>query len=313
MINYKQLYYFWQVAKLGGITRAAEQLHLTPQTLSGQIGELERTLGTSLFVRTGRRMELSAAGQLALPHAEQIFMLGNELEALLHNPGRQGELTLRVGLTDAVPKSIAYRLLAPALQLSQPVRLLCQEEKPEKLFAELALHHLDLVISDRPLPATVGVKGYSHLLGRSPLIWVGTPPLAERARHDFPRALRELPLLLPGANAAQSAPLARWLQEKKLASHVVGEFDDSALMKSFGEAGVGLFPVPEVILEEVCRHYGVEPAGRLDEIQVSYYAISLERRLTHPAVLAVSQTAHQLLSGKAETTNASTTESPADP
>ena len=300
MLNYKQLYYFWQVAKLGGITRAAEQLHLTPQTLSGQIGELERTLGTPLFVRTGRRMELSAAGQLALPHAEQIFMLGNELEALLHNPGRQGELTLRVGLTDAVPKSIAYRLLAPALQLSQPVRLLCQEEKPEKLFAELALHHLDLVISDRPLPATVGVKGYSHLLGRSPLIWVGTPPLAERAHHDFPRALRELPLLLPGANAAQSAPLARWLQEQKLASHVVGEFDDSALMKSFGEAGVGLFPVPEVILEEVCRHYGVEPAGRLDEIQVSYYAISLERRLTHPAVLAVSQQAHQLLSGKPE-------------
>ena len=243
-------------------------------------------------------MELSAAGQLALPHAEQIFMLGNELEALLHHPGRQGELALRVGLTDAVPKSIAYRLLAPALQLSQPVRLLCQEEKPEKLFAELALHHLDLVISDRPLPAAVGVKGYSHLLGRSPLIWVGTPPLAERARHDFPRSLRELPLLLPGANAAQSAPLARWLQEQKLASHVVGEFDDSALMKSFGEAGVGLFPVPEMILEEVCRHYGVEQAGRLDELQVSYYAISLERRLTHPAVLAVSQQAHQLLSGK---------------
>lgn len=300
MLNYKQLYYFWQVAKLGGITRAAEQLHLTPQTLSGQIGELERTLGTPLFVRTGRRMELSAAGQLALPHAEQIFMLGNELEALLHNPGRQGELTLRVGLTDAVPKSIAYRLLAPALQLSQPVRLLCQEEKPEKLFAELVLHHLDLVISDRPLPATVGVKGYSHLLGGSPLIWVGTPTLAARARHDFPRSLRDLPLLLPGANAAQSAPLARWLQEQKLASHVVGEFDDTALMKSFGEAGVGVFPVPEVILEEVCRHYGVEPAGRLDEIQVSYYAISLERRLTHPAVLAVSQQAHQLLSGKAE-------------
>ena len=313
MLNYKQLYYFWQVAKLGGITRAAEQLHLTPQTLSGQIGELERTLGTPLFVRTGRRMELSAAGQLALPHAEQIFMLGNELEALLHNPGRQGELTLRVGLTDAVPKSIAYRLLAPALQLTQPVRLLCQEEKPEKLFAELALHHLDLVISDRPLPATVGVKGYSHRLGCSPLIWVGTPTLAERARHDFPRALRELPLLLPGANAAQSAPLARWLQEQKLATHVVGEFDDSALMKSFGEAGVGLFPVPEVILEEVCRHYGVEPAGRLDEIQVSYYAISLERRLTHPAVLAVSQTAHQLLSGKAEAIHSATTGSPADP
>lgn len=298
MLNYKQLYYFWQVAKLGGITRAAEQLHLTPQTLSGQIGELERTLGTPLFVRTGRRMELSAAGQLALPHAEQIFMLGNELKALLHHPGRQGELALRVGLTDAVPKSIAYRLLAPALQLSQPVRLLCQEEKPEKLFAELALHHLDLVISDRPLPATVGVKGYSHRLGRSALIWVGTPTLAARARHDFPRSLRDLPLLLPGANAAQSAPLARWLQEQKLASHVVGEFDDSALMKSFGEAGVGLFPVPEVILEEVCRHYGVEQAGRLDEVQVSYYAISLERRLTHPAVLAVSQQAHQLLSSK---------------
>ena len=299
MLNYKQLYYFWQVAKQGGITRAAEQLHLTPQTLSGQISELERTLGTALFVRTGRRMELSAAGQLALPHAEQIFMLGNELEALLHNPGRQGELALRVGLTDAVPKSIAYRLLAPALTLPQPVRLLCQEEKPEKLFAELALHHLDLVISDRQLPAAVGVKGYSHLLGRSPLIWVGTPELASRCRSDYPQSLKSLPLLLPGANAAQSAPLARWLQEKKLAAHVVGEFDDTALMKSFGEAGVGLFPVPEVILDEVCRHYGVEQAGRLDEVQVSYYAISLERRLTHPAVVAVTRMAQQLLQADA--------------
>ncbi|MGL4204699.1 MAG: LysR family transcriptional regulator [Aeromonadaceae bacterium] len=298
MLNYKQLYYFWQVAKSGGVTRAAEQLHLTPQTLSGQISELERTLGTELFTRTGRRMELSAAGKLALPHAEQIFMLGKELEALLHNPGRQGELPLRVGLTDAVPKSIAYRLLAPALRLPQPVRLFCHEEKPEKLFAELALHHLDLVISDRPLPASVGVKGYSHLLGRCSLALVGSAELAAACRVDFPHSLRELPLLLPGANAAQSAPLARWLQEKKLAAHVVGEFDDTALMKSFGEAGVGLFPVPEVILDEVCRHYGVELAGRIAEVEVSYYAISLERRLTHPGVLAVSQMANQLLSGK---------------
>ena len=295
MLNYRQLYYFWQVARLGGITRAAEQLHLTPQTLSGQIAELERTLGTPLFNRQGRRLELSAAGELALPHAEQIFLLGNELEALLHQPARQGELTLKVGLTDAVPKSVAYRLMAPALGLAQPVRLVCHEEKPEKLVAELALHHLDLVISDRPLPASVGVKGYSHRLGLSPLIWVGTPELAARCRADYPNSLQQLPLLLPGANAAQSAPLARWLSEQKLTPRVVGEFDDSALMKSFGEAGVGLFPVPEVVLEEVCRHYGVEAAGRLDAVPVSYYAISLERRLTHPAVLAVTERAAQML------------------
>ena len=155
------------------------------------------------------------------------------------------------------------------------------------------------MISDRQLPAAVGVKGYSHLLGRSPLIWVGTPELASRCRSDYPQSLKSLPLLLPGANAAQSAPLARWLQEKKLAAHVVGEFDDTALMKSFGEAGVGLFPVPEVILDEVCRHYGVEQAGRLDEVQVSYYAISLERRLTHPAVVAVTRMAQQLLQADA--------------
>lgn len=295
MLNYRQLYYFWQVARQGGITRAAEQLHLTPQTLSGQIAELERTLGTDLFRRQGRRLVLSPAGELALPHAEQIFMLGKELEALLHQPGRQGELTLRVGLTDAVPKSVAYRLLAPALTLAQSVRLVCHEEKPEKLFAELALHHLELVISDRPLPASVGVKGYNHLLGHSPLIWVGTPALAARCRDGYPHSLQQLPLLLPGANAAQSAPLARWFSEQKLTPHVVGEFDDSALMKSFGEAGVGLFPVPEVVLEEVCRHYSVEAAARLDEVSVSYYAISLERRLTHPAVLAVTERAAAVL------------------
>jgi len=296
MLNYKQLYYFWQVARQGGITRAAEELHLTPQTLSGQIAELERALGTELFRRRGRRLELSPAGELALPHAEQIFLLGKELEALLHQPMRRGELTLRVGLTDAVPKSLAYRLLAPALTLAQPVRLVCHEEKPEKLFAELALHHLELVISDRPLPPSVGVKGYSHRLGHSPLVWVGTPALAAQARANFPAALQQLPLLLPGANAAQSAPLARWLSEQKLTPRVVGEFDDSALMKSFGEAGVGLFPVPEVVLDEVCRHFGVEVAGRLDEVQVSYYAISLERRLTHPAVLAVTGQAGAVLS-----------------
>ena len=296
MLNYKQLYYFWQVARQGGITRAAEELHLTPQTLSGQIAELERALGTELFRRRGRRLELSPAGELALPHAEQIFLLGKELEALLHQPTRRGELTLRVGLTDAVPKSLAYRLLAPALTLAQPVRLVCHEEKPEKLFAELALHHLELVISDRPLPPSVGVKGYSHRLGHSPLVWVGTQALAAQARANFPAALQQLPLLLPGANAAQSAPLARWLSEQKLTPRVVGEFDDSALMKSFGEAGVGLFPVPEVVLDEVCRHFGVEVAGRLDEVQVSYYAISLERRLTHPAVLAVTGQAGAVLS-----------------
>lgn len=291
MLNYKRLFYFWSVAKAGSITRAAERLHLTPQTLSGQISELERALGTDLFRRSGRRIELTAAGKQALPHAEEIFQIGRELELLLQDSSRTSELPFRVGLADVIPKSIAYRLLAPAMRMAEPVRLICQEDKLERLFAELAVHHLDLIISDRPLPTELGVKGYSHLLGTSAVAFFSAQPLAAQYRQGFPQSIHGAPMLVPSDSAALRGPLGRWLDEQQLQPHIIGEFDDTALMKAFGQAGVGIFPAPMVIAEEARRQYQVEMIGHTDEISVQYYAISLERRLTHPAVVAVSEAA----------------------
>lgn len=297
MLNYKQLYYFWNVAKAGSITRAAEHLHLTPQTISGQISELERGLGSDLFRRTGRRIELTTAGKLALSHADEIFHIGSELEQLLRNRSSSAELPFRVGVADVIPKSIAYRLLAPAMTLAEPVRLICQEDKLERLFAELAIHKLDLVIADRPLPTELGVKGYSHALGGCGLVFHAVPELAARYRADFPQSLNGAPLLLPGEGAAVRGPLGRWFSERRIQPRIVGEFDDTALMKAFGQAGVGIFPAPAVTAEEVRHQYGVEIVGHAEDVVVKYYAISVERRLTHPAVLAISQAAKQALFG----------------
>ncbi|MDP2819242.1 MAG: transcriptional activator NhaR [Polaromonas sp.] len=295
MLNYKQLYYFWNVAKVGSITRAAERLHLTPQTISGQISELERGLGSDLFRRTGRRIELTTAGKLALSHADEIFQIGSELEQLLRNRSGSDELPFRVGVADVIPKSIAYRLLAPAMTLAEPVRLICQEDKLERLFAELAIHKLDLVIADRPLPTELGVKGYSHALGGCGLVFHAVSELAARYRADFPQSLNGAPLLLPGEGTAVRGPLGRWFSERRIQPRIVGEFDDTALMKAFGQAGVGIFPAPEVTAEEVRHQYGVEIVGRAEDVVVKYYAISVERQLTHPAVLAISQAAKQAL------------------
>ena len=293
MLNYKQLHYFWNVAKAGSITRAAERLHLTPQTISGQLGELERALGVDLFRRIGRRLELTSAGKLALSHADEIFQIGNELEQSLRSGSGGREQTFRVGVADAVPKSIAYQLLAPAIVLAEPVRLICHEDKLERLFAELAIHKLDLVIADRPLPSELGVKGYNHALGQCAIAFYAVPELAERYRASFPRSLDGAPVLLPGDNAAMRAPLARWFNEHQIRPHIVGQFDDTALMKAFGRAGAGVFPAPAVLADEIRDQFGAEVIGRADGLVVRYYAISIERRITHPAVLAVSAAAKQ--------------------
>lgn len=295
MLNYKQLYYFWNVAKVGSITRAAERLHLTPQTISGQISELEHALGLDLFRRVGRRLELTAAGTLALSQANEIFLLGNELERSLRRGASKGEQSFLVGITDAVPKSIAFQLLAPAMKLPEPMRLVCHEDRPEQLFAELAIHKLDLVITDRPLPAELGVKGYNHLLGRCAVAFYALPELAAQFRAGFPQSLNDAPLLLPGDKTAIHALLEDWFAEQQITPHVIGKFDDTTLMKSFGKAGTGIFASPVVMAEEIRQQYGAEIIGTARDVLVSYYAISIERRLTHPAVKAVSEAAKQSL------------------
>ncbi len=291
MLNYRQLHYFWSVAKAGGITRAAEQLHLTPQTLSGQISQLEEKLGVTLFRRAGRRLELTEAGRLALSYADEIFQVGNELEETLRNRHGKRPFLFRVGIANVVPKSIAYRMLVPALGLPEPVHLVCREDKFERLLAELAIHRLDMVLADRPLPPGMDVRGYNHLLGECGLTFFATTDLAARLKGGFPHLLNGAPLLIPGEDSAVHAPLLRWLRDQNIFPRLVGEFDDGALMKSFGQAGAGVFPAPTAIAAEVATQYGVESLGRTEAVSEQFFLITVERKLSHPAALAISEAA----------------------
>ncbi len=295
MINYKHLQYFLQVAKSGSVNRAAEKLHLTPQTLSGQIKGFEERLGIELFQRSGRKLELTEAGRLALSYADEIFRIGAELEEALGEAPGARMTPFRVGISDAVPKTISHRLLMPALGLEEPVKLICKEDRLERLVAELAIHRLDIVLANKPMPSNVDVKGYSHPLGECGVAFFANKSLTKKLGADFPGNLEGMPLLLPGEDSALRVPLLRWLEKRGVSPRIAGEFDDSALMKSFGEAGLGVFPSPAVIADEVVRHYHVARIGQTDEIHERYFAITVERHVKHPAVLAMSETAHNSL------------------
>lgn len=291
MINYRQLHYFWVVAKAGGIARAAEQLHLTPQTLSGQVSQLEERLGVELFRRVGRRLVLSEQGKQVLSYADEIFQVGQELEERLRNQKEERQFLFRVGIADVMPKSIAYQLLAPSLVLPDPVRLICREDKFERLLAELALHRLDLVLADKPIPSGVDVKGYSHRLGESSITFLAAPTVAARLVGEFPRCLDGAPLLVPGEDSAGRGPLLRWLRGQGVHPRLVGEFDDGALMNAFGQAGAGVFPVPTALVTELEAQHGLVRVGQTDAVTEKFYLITVERKLTHPAAKAVSDAA----------------------
>ena len=293
MLNYKHLHYFRSVAKAGAINRAAEKLHLTPQTLSGQISAFETRLGVALFRRSGRRLELTEAGRTALTYADEIFHVGAELEEALQNRLAARVHPFRVGIADVVPKAIAYQLLAPALTLSEPVKLVCREDRLEQLAADLAVHRLDMVLADRPLPSSMDIKGYSHPLGECGIAFLAAPAIAATLGADFPASLDGAPLLIPGEDSALRVPLLRWLERHGAQPSIVGEFDDSALMSAFGQAGAGVFPVPLTTAREVMRQYQVIEVGQTLDIRERFFAISVERRLSHPAVLAVSEAARR--------------------
>ncbi len=297
MLNYRQLHYFWAVAKAGSIIRASERLHLTPQTLSGQISLLEGTLGVALFLRVGRRLQLTETGRLTLSYADELFQIGNDLEEALRSRPEDRSIQFRVGIDDVVPKSIAYRLLTPAMSMTEPVRIVCRENKLVRLLVELAIHRLDLVLADRPMPPETNVKGYSHKLGDCGVTFFAAPQLAAqlKGKGKWPRILNAAPLLIPGENAAVRVPLMRWFDAHQIRPRIVGEFEDSALMQAFGQAGIGIFIAPSVIADVVQREHGVTVIGRTDEVTEQFYAISMERRLTHPAVVAINDTAHRKL------------------
>ena len=295
MLNYRQLHYFWVVAKTGSIVRACEQLNLTPQTISGQISLLEQTYGIELFRRVGRQLELTEAGRQTLPYAEQMFQLGGELELMLRAQPNEQQILFRVGVADVVPKSIVYRLIAPTMELSEPLRITCREDKLERLLADLAIQRLDLVISDSPMPSHLDIKGYSQKLGECGISFFATPELAARYGEDFPRNLHGAPLLIPGPETVVRSRLQRWFAEQQIQPQIVGEFDDSALMQAFGQSGSGIFIGPSVIADEVKRQCGVEVIGQTDAVSESFYAISVERKVKHPGIVAITEGARREL------------------
>ncbi len=291
MLNYRQLHHFWTVARAGGIVRGSERSGLAPQTLSGQIATLEATLGVTLFKRQGRRLALTETGRMVLDYAEEIFRLGSELEEALNSRATGRAAPFRVGVADVVPKAIAWLLLAPSMSLPEPMRIVCREGKLDSLLGDLAIHKLDVVLADNPMPSNMDVRGYSHKLGESTIGFFATPALADSLKGVFPRSLDGAPMLLPGQEAAVRTPLMRWMEAAHLRPRIVGEFDDSALMRAFAEAGAGIFPSASLAGEQLCTQSGMRRLGEADGVIETYYAISVERRLTHPAVLAISDAA----------------------
>jgi LysR family transcriptional activator of nhaA len=306
-MNFKHLHYFWVTAKAGGVVKAGEQLHTTPQTLSAQIKLLEDRLGRRLFRKNGRQLELTEDGRVALRFADEIFALGGELETALREKRgtREQVLELRVGIEDVVAKSVAYKLLEPALGLDEPVKLICAEGGFNELMAQLALHRIDLVIADEPLTRKLSVKAFNHKLGSSPVSFFAAPELAARLRRPFPQCLDGAPMLVPGGSSSVRPQFDAWLERQGLHPRVVGEFGDGALMKAFGRQGRGVFLSPSVVEDETVRQYGVQVIGHCEEISDDFYAITAERRITHPGVAAITQAARSELFGGARNAAAS--------
>ncbi|MFT7487129.1 MAG: LysR family transcriptional activator of nhaA [Candidatus Paceibacteria bacterium] len=294
-LNYHHLRLFQAVAREGNLTRASARLHLTPQTVSSQVRNLEAALGEELFKRSGRRMILTDAGSVALGYADEIFALGQELQETLRGQPTDRPLRLLVGSPESMPKLIVHRLLEPALHLKEAVQIVCQEHNPTQLLADLAVHRLDVVLADYPIPPTANVRAYNHPLGSCGICFMAAPKLARRLSADFPSSLDGAPVLLPTRDAVLRRDLDRWFESKWLRPTIIGEFDDSALLKSFGQAGEGFFAIPDVVETEVARQYQVELIGRTDEIIERYYAISVERKVRHPAVAAICETARTAL------------------
>ena len=295
MVNYKHLRYFWAVAREGGVARASERLHLTPQTISGQLSLLEDYLGVKLFIRAGRNLELTETGRLVLSYADEIFSLGGELEEVIHQLPKGRPQLFRVGVVDALPKSIAHRILKPALQMPEQVRMVCREASLDTLLAELSVHRLDLVLADRPIPSTVSTRAFSHKLGECAVSFFAVQELEKQLQGEFPSCLDGAPLLLPSSGTQLRSGIDQWLDKHRIHARMVAEFDDSALMKAFGQEGAGIFIAPSAIEEEVERQYQAIAIGRISEVKERFYAISVERRVTHPVVSTLLEAARETL------------------
>lgn len=298
-LNYHHLLYFWVVAKEGSIVRASQELHLAHPTISGQIHRLEDVLGEKLFSRRGRNLVLTEAGRVAFRYADEIFSLGREFVDTLKGRASGRPLRLVVGIADVLPPSLVRRFLEPAFKLGHPVRVICRADKStEDFIAELALHRVDVVLSDGPAGAGIPVRAFSHPLGDCGTTFFAAPKLAASLRRKFPSSLDGAPFLLPGAPSAVRRALEQWFETEDVRPTIVAEVDDSALAKDFGKAGMGAFAAPTVIEAEVRQQYGVQVIGRAEAVRQHFYAISVERKIKHPAVVAIRQAARQEIFSK---------------
>lgn len=286
MLNYRHLYYFWVATKEGGIARAAERLDMAVQTVSTQVRELERSLGHALFKPSGRSVELTPAGVAALRYAEQIFQLGEQLPLAVREAASAQEVRLTVGISDGLPKPVVRHLLQSATD-TPGLHLLCFEGEFDDLLADLALHRLDVVLSDRPAPVNPNLKVFSHPVGEAALAWYAPAGLAAGAEAGFPACLAQMPLLLPTRQSAVRARIDDWFERQGLRPRIAGEFEDSALLATFGESGMGAFPATEWSHDELIRHRGLQLLGRCTDLVEHFFAISAERRVQHPLVQRV--------------------------
>ena len=288
--NYKHLYYFWVVAKEGGISRAAEKLDMAVQTVSAQVRELERALGYALLKPAGRGLVLTDAGQAAMQQADLIFQLGEGLPARVRDAASVPAVRLAVGISDGLPKLVVRRLLQPAL-LEPNLRLLCHEGEFDDLLGDLALHRLDVVLSDRPAPVNPNIKLYSHAMGSLTMAWYGTATMVKTAADNFPQSLADVPVLLPTGHTAVRARLDHWFEQRAIRPRVVGEFEDSALLKTFGASGMGVFPACEWVHDDLLAHYLVQRLGPCDGVTDHFFAIGTEKKVQHPLVQRLLQPA----------------------
>lgn len=292
-LNYQHLFYFWNVAREESITRACEKLHLAQPTISGQLAVFEQSIGKKLFHKSGRKLLLTDMGRVVYHYAEEIFTLGHELNNTLKGRTSGAGLRLVVGVSDALPKLAVYRLIEPVFHIPETVQVICYEDKAERLLTEMSVHSVDLVLSDTPLIPSSGAKVFTHLLGESSITVFGTSSLATLYRPNFPRSLNGAPFLLPTSNTALRRSLDQWFDSEGISPIIRAEIEDSALIKTFGSGGAGLFVAPTSVEAEVLRQYAVEVIGRIDVVQERFYAITMRRKLQHPAVTAILENARE--------------------
>ena len=290
-INLKHLRYFWAVASHGSITKASQTLHLTPQTISGQLRDLEESIGEKLFAREGRNLVLTETGRMVFSYADEMFQLGIELQDVLDGQTFGIKITVKFGVAMIVPKLLAYRVLEPVLQMNESTNLICHEAPLVDLLADMSVHKLDAVLSDCPINPSLNIRAYNHSLGGSGITFFSVPEHAKKLEKNFPQNLHDFPFLMPSKSSSLRMNLENWFDQHAIKPRVVAEFEDRALMKAFGERGTGVFTSPQTMEEDVLEKYGVRVIGRTDEIQENFYLISPERRIRNPAVTAITEAA----------------------